>query len=114
MALIFVPKLLFIRKHAHDPREKEEDEKNMLEQEKEYREVQKENEQLQKKLAEVKDLLLSIALQCYMMSCALQKEELLASIRKRNVFKYRTNTEAFYGDFVQAHTLVQKSLKQHC
>ena len=53
MALIFAPKLLFIRKHAHDPREREEDERNMKEQEKEYKETLRENEQLQKKLTEV-------------------------------------------------------------
>lgn len=53
MALVFVPKIVFIRKHAHDPREKEEDEKNMLEQEREYKEVVKDNELLQKKLKEV-------------------------------------------------------------
>jgi hypothetical protein len=32
MALIFVPKVLFIRKHAHDPREKEDDERETAEQ----------------------------------------------------------------------------------
>jgi hypothetical protein len=53
MALVFVPKIVFIRKHAHDPREKEEDEQNMLEQEREYKEVVKDNENLQKKLKEV-------------------------------------------------------------
>ncbi len=53
MALVFVPKLLFIRKHAHDPRGREEDERCMQEQEREYKEVLKENEQLQKKLSEV-------------------------------------------------------------
>jgi hypothetical protein len=32
MALIFVPKVLFIRKHSHDPREKEDDERETAEQ----------------------------------------------------------------------------------
>ena len=31
MALIMVPKIIFIRKHAHDPREKEDDEKDTAE-----------------------------------------------------------------------------------
>jgi flagellar biosynthesis component FlhA len=54
MALVFVPKVIFIRKHAHDPREKEEDEKNKREEEKRYKEVVKENEMLQKKVQEVR------------------------------------------------------------
>ena len=53
MALIMVPKMLFIRKHAHDPREKEDDERDTAEQELKYREVIRENESLQKNIAEV-------------------------------------------------------------
>ena len=53
MALIMVPKIIFIRKHAHDPREKEDDEKEEKEQELKYREVIRENETLQKSIAEV-------------------------------------------------------------
>ena len=53
MGLVFVPKILFIRKHAHDPRlEREEDKK---EEERRYKEVVKENELLQKKVQEVSD-----------------------------------------------------------
>ena len=51
MGLVFVPKVLFIRKHAHDPREKEEDKQ---EEERRYKEVVKENELLQKKVQEVR------------------------------------------------------------
>merc|ERR1711879_315834 len=47
MALIFIPKITFIRQHAHDPREKED-----AEQERKYRELLKINEDLQKKVAE--------------------------------------------------------------
>ena len=50
MGLVFVPKILFIRKHAHDPREREEDKQ---EEERRYKEVVKENELLQKKVQEV-------------------------------------------------------------
>ena len=53
MALIFIPKITFIRQHAHDPREKEDDEKENAEQERKYRELLKINEDLQKKVAEV-------------------------------------------------------------
>ena len=53
MALIFIPKITFIRQHAHDPREKEDDEKENAEQERKYRELLKINEVLQKKVAEV-------------------------------------------------------------
>ena len=53
MALIFFPKITFIRQHAHDPREKEDDEKENAEQERKYRELLKINEDLQKKVAEV-------------------------------------------------------------
>jgi len=52
MALIFIPKITFIRQHAHDPREKEDDEKENAEQERKYRELLKINEDLQKKVAE--------------------------------------------------------------
>ncbi len=56
MGLVFVPKLLFIRKHAHDPRERggEEDERRTREEEREHREVLRDNEGLQKKLKEVR------------------------------------------------------------
>ena len=53
MALIFIPKIMFIRQHSHDPREKEDDEKENAEQERKYRELLKVNEDLQKKVAEV-------------------------------------------------------------
>jgi hypothetical protein len=53
MALIFVPKVLFIRKHAHDPREKEDDERENAEQEQRYKDILRENESLQKRIAEV-------------------------------------------------------------
>ena len=53
MGLVFVPKILFIRKHAHDPREREEDKK---EEERRYKEIVKENELLQKKVQEVHTL----------------------------------------------------------
>jgi len=53
MALIFVPKVLFIRKHAHDPREKEDDERETAEQEQRYKDILRENESLQKRIAEV-------------------------------------------------------------
>ncbi|CAB4065790.1 GABBR [Lepeophtheirus salmonis] len=53
MALIFVPKIHFIHQHAHDPREKEDDEKkNTAEQELKYKNILKENEDLQKKIAD--------------------------------------------------------------
>ncbi len=54
MGLVFVPKVLFVRKHAHDPREKEDDERDLAEQERQYREVIKENETMQKQLTEVR------------------------------------------------------------
>ena len=53
MALVFVPKVLFIRQHAHDPREKEEDEWKNREKEREHMQVKKENEDLQKEISEV-------------------------------------------------------------
>ena len=53
MALIMAPKILFIRKHAHDPREKEDDEKDTAELELKYREILRENENFQKKISEV-------------------------------------------------------------
>ena len=53
MALIMVPKIVFIRKHAHDPREKEDDERDTAEQELKYREILRENESLQKKISDV-------------------------------------------------------------
>ena len=53
MALIMVPKILFIRKHAHDPREKEDDEKDTAELELKYREILRENENFQKKISQV-------------------------------------------------------------
>ena len=52
MGLVFVPKILFIRKHAHDPREREEDKK---EEERRYKEIVKENELMQKKVQEVSE-----------------------------------------------------------
>ena len=54
MALIFVPKVLFIRKHAHDPREKEDDERENAEQEQRYKDILRDNETLQKRIAEVR------------------------------------------------------------
>lgn len=55
MGLVFVPKLLFIRRHAHDPRERggEEEERKAKEEEREHREVLRDNETLKKKLEEV-------------------------------------------------------------
>lgn len=53
MALVFIPKIVFIRQHAHDPREKEDDERENAEQEQRYRELLKANEELQRKVAEV-------------------------------------------------------------
>ena len=53
MALVFIPKVIFIRQHAHDPREKEDDERETAEQELRYRELLKANEELQRKVAEV-------------------------------------------------------------
>lgn len=53
MALIFVPKIVFIRKHAHDPREKEDDEQENKEQEKQYKTILKDNENMQEKIKEV-------------------------------------------------------------
>ena len=53
MVLIMVPKIIFIRKHAHDPREKEDDEKDTAELELKYRETLRENENFQKKISEV-------------------------------------------------------------
>ena len=53
MALIMAPKIIFIRKHAHDPREKEDDEKDTAELELKYREILRENENFQKKISEV-------------------------------------------------------------
>ncbi len=52
MALIFLPKIVFIRQHAHDPREKEDNEKENAEQETRYRELLKANEELQRKVAD--------------------------------------------------------------
>ena len=60
MALIMVPKILFIRKHAHDPREKEDDEKDTAELELKYREILRENENFQKKISEVSDMMMYI------------------------------------------------------
>jgi len=54
MALVFVPKIVFIRQHAHDPREKEDDERETAEQEHKYKEILRDNESLQKKIAEVR------------------------------------------------------------
>ena len=53
MALVFIPKIIFIRAHAHDPREKEDDERDVAEQELRLRELLKANEELQRKVAEV-------------------------------------------------------------
>ena len=52
MALIFIPKVLFIRAHSHDPREKEDNERETAEQELRYRDLLKANEELQRKVAE--------------------------------------------------------------
>jgi len=52
MALVFIPKIIFIRAHAHDPREKEDDERDVAEQELRLRELLKANEELQRKVAE--------------------------------------------------------------
>merc|ERR1719415_142262 len=53
MALVFVPKVVFIIQHpGHDPREREdEDEKKKLEQESKLKKLLKENEELQKDIA---------------------------------------------------------------
>lgn len=53
MALVFVPKIVFIRKHAHDPREKEDDEKFNAEQELQYKELVRDNDVLKHKIGEV-------------------------------------------------------------
>ena len=60
MALIMVPKIIFIRKHAHDPREKEDDEKDTAELELKYREILRENENFQKKISEVSGMLYTV------------------------------------------------------
>jgi len=54
MALVFVPKVVFIVQHpGHDPREREdEDEKKKQEQEMKLKKILKENEELQKDIAE--------------------------------------------------------------
>jgi len=54
MALVFVPKVVFIIQHpGHDPREREdEDEKKKLEQELKLKKLLKDNEELQKEIAE--------------------------------------------------------------
>jgi len=54
MALVFVPKVVFIVQHpGHDPREREdEDEKKKQEQEMKLKKILKENEELQKNIAE--------------------------------------------------------------
>ncbi|XP_023343229.1 gamma-aminobutyric acid type B receptor subunit 1 [Eurytemora carolleeae] len=54
MALVFVPKILFIIRHpGHDPREREdEDEKKKVEQENKLKLILKENEDLQKDIAD--------------------------------------------------------------
>ena len=53
MALVFLPKIMYVRKHSHDPREKEDDERETALQELQYRELLKANEELQRKVAEV-------------------------------------------------------------
>ena len=60
MALIMAPKIIFIRKHAHDPREKEDDEKDTAELELKYREILRENENFQKKISEVSGMLYTV------------------------------------------------------
>ena len=55
-----VPKIIFIRKHAHDPREKEDDEKDTAELELKYREILRENENFQKKISEVSGMMMYI------------------------------------------------------
>lgn len=52
MALIYVPKILFIRKHAHDPREKEESEVVNRQMEQEHKKVNADNEVLKMSLKE--------------------------------------------------------------
>merc|ERR1712106_1271216 len=54
MALVFVPKVVFIVQHpGHDPREREdEDEKKKQEEEMKLKKILKENEELQKEIAE--------------------------------------------------------------
>jgi hypothetical protein len=54
MALVFIPKIMFIRQHAHDPREKEDDEKENAEQELKYMELLRANEELQRKVGDVR------------------------------------------------------------
>ena len=60
MALIMAPKIIFMRKHAHDPREKEDDEKDTAELELKYREILRENENFQKKISEVSGMLYTV------------------------------------------------------
>lgn len=52
MALVFMPKIIYVRKHSHDPREKEDDERENALAELQYRELLKANEELQRKVAE--------------------------------------------------------------
>ena len=54
MGLVFVPKVLFIRQHSHDPREKEESQYMSKEQEDECKQLNQDNEVLRKKLKEVR------------------------------------------------------------
>ena len=44
-----------VLQHAHDPREKEDDERETAEQEQRYKDILRENESLQKRIAEVRD-----------------------------------------------------------
>ena len=45
-----------VLQHAHDPREKEDDERETAEQEQRYKDILRENESLQKRIAEVRNL----------------------------------------------------------
>ena len=82
MALIMVPKILFIRKHAHDPREKEDDEKDTAELELKYREILRENENFQKKISEVSDMMMYI-IHCFTCSESLHLLLKNFTIRKK-------------------------------
>ena len=78
MALVFIPKVIFIRQHAHDPREKEDDERETAEQELRYRELLKANEELQRKVAD-KEQRLAI-----LKKRLVEKKEEEEALRRRN------------------------------
>jgi len=53
MALVFVPKVVFIFQHpGHDPREREDEDVKKKQQEEKLKKIKKENEELQKEIAE--------------------------------------------------------------